>query len=239
MVPGNGLVLSPAGVPAIEQTLAMGCWSELQQSGRDWQARLVKADGSVFDVWYQGECKGQVQWGLCGQHSVDNGLMALAAAQHAGVPLAVGIAALAQFIAPKRRLELRGTVRDVAVYDDFAHHPTAIETTLAGLRARVGQQRIIAVLEPRSNTMRMGVHKDALPASLQTADLVYLFEPAGSGWSLQAVADAVGSKAQVFTDLAALVASIAGTAQAGDSLLVMSNGGFGGIHDKILAALAN
>lgn len=238
MVPGNGLVLSPAGVPAIEQTLAMGCWSEQQQSGRDWQARLVKADGSVFDVCYQGECKGQVQWALCGQHSVDNGLMALAAAQHAGVPLKVGIAALAEFIAPKRRLELRGTVRNIAVYDDFAHHPTAIETTLAGLRARVGQQRIIAVLEPRSNTMRMGVHKDALPASLQVADLVYLFEPAGSGWSLQAVADAVGAKAQVFTDLAALVLAVSTTAQSGDSVLVMSNGGFGGIHEKLLAALA-
>lgn len=239
MVPGNGLVLSPAGVPAIEQTLAMGCWSEQQQSGRDWQAKLVKTDGSVFEVWYHGECKGKVQWSLCGQHSVDNGLMALAAAQHAGVPLAVGIAALAEFIAPKRRLELRGTVRDVAVYDDFAHHPTAIDTTLAGLRARVGQQRIIAVLEPRSNTMRMGVHKEALPASLRAADLVYLFEPAGSGWSLQAVADAVGNKAQVFTDIQALVAAIVSTAQAGDSVLVMSNGGFGGIHDKILTALVN
>jgi len=238
MVPGNGLVLSPAGVPAIEQTLAMGCWSEQQQSGRDWQVSLVEPDGSVFDVHYQGELKGRVQWGLCGQHSVDNGLMALASAQHAGVPLAVGIAALGEFIAPKRRLELRGTVRDVAVYDDFAHHPTAIDTTLAGLRARVGQKRIIAVLEPRSNTMRMGVHKEALPASLQAADLVFLFEPAGSGWSLQAVADAVGSKAQVYSDLNQLVEAIVAVAIAEDSILVMSNGGFGGIHDKLLTALA-
>lgn len=238
MVPGNGLVLSPAGVPAIEQTLAMGCWSEQQQSGRDWQVSLVEPDGSVFDVHYQGELKGRVQWGLCGQHSVDNGLMALASAQHAGVPLAVGIAALGEFIAPKRRLELRGTVRDVAVYDDFAHHPTAIDTTLAGLRARVGQKRIIAVLEPRSNTMRMGVHKEALPASLQAADLVFLFEPAGSGWSLQAVADAVGSRAQVYSDLNRLVEAIVAVAKEEDSILVMSNGGFGGIHDKLLTALA-
>ncbi len=238
MVPGNGLVLSPVAVPAIEQVLAQGCWSEQQQSGRDWQTRLLAADGSVFEVHYQGEHKGTVQWDLCGQHSVDNGLMALAAAQHAGVPLKVGIEALSQFIAPKRRLEHKGTVRDVTVYDDFAHHPTAIETTLAGLRARVGKQRILAVLEPRSNTMRMGVHKAALPASLAAADLVYLFEPAGSGWSLQALADEIGDKAQVSQDLNALVARIVAQAKAGDAILVMSNGGFGGIHDKLLAALA-
>lgn len=238
MVPGHGLVLSPSGVPAIEQTLAMGCWSEQQQTGRDWRAVLVTADGAAFDVYFNGELKGRVQWDLCGQHSVDNGLMALAAAQHAGVPLAVGIAALGKFIAPKRRLELRGTVRDVAVYDDFAHHPTAIATTLAGLQARMGQRRIIAVLEPRSNTMRMGVHKEALPASLQAADLVYLFEPAGSGWSLQAVADAIGSKAQVYSDLPQLVAAVVREARPTDVILVMSNGGFGGIHDKLLTALA-
>ncbi len=242
MVPGNGLVLSQANVPAVQQVLDMGCWSEQQQSGTDWQVRLLQADGSAFEVSFRGEVKGTVRWALCGQHSVDNGLMALAAAQHAGVPLAVAIEALNQFVAPKRRLELKGVVNDISVYDDFAHHPTAIETTLAGLRARVGQKRILAVLEPRSNTMRMGVHKDALPASLQKADQVFLFEPANSGWSLGALAEQISSQcavpATVEQDITTLVQRIVACAQPGDSILVMSNGGFGGIHDKLLQALA-
>ncbi len=237
MVPGNGLVLSPAEVPAIAETLAMGCWSEQAQTGRQWQARLLVADGSAFEVSFEGNVVGVVNWGLCGQHSVDNGLMALAAARHAGVPIEVGIAALQKFVAPKRRMELKGTVNQVAVYDDFAHHPTAIATTLAGLRAKVGQQRILAVLEPRSNTMRMGVHKAALPASLALADKVFLYEPANSGWSLQALAEQIGSQAQVSQDIDALVALITKQAQPGDSILVMSNGGFGGIHNKLLVAL--
>ncbi len=237
MVPGNGLVLSPADVPAIAETLAMGCWSEQAQTGRQWQARLLVADGSAFEVSFEGNVVGVVNWGLCGQHSVDNGLMALAAARHAGVPVEVGIAALQKFVAPKRRMELKGTVNQVAVYDDFAHHPTAIATTLAGLRAKVGQQRILAVLEPRSNTMRMGVHKAALPASLALADKVFLYEPANSGWSLQALAEQIGPQAQVSQDIDALVALITKQAQPGDSILVMSNGGFGGIHNKLLVAL--
>ena len=239
MVPGNGLVLSPADVPAIAETLAMGCWSEQAQTGRQWQARLLVADGSSFEVIVEGAVVGTVNWELCGQHSVDNALMALAAARHAGVPVEVGIAALRKFIAPKRRMELKGVVDQIAVYDDFAHHPTAIATTLAGLRAKVGQQRIFAVLEPRSNTMRMGVHKDALPASLMLADQVFLYEPVNSGWSLQALANAIGPQAQVSQDIDALVAAIHQQAQPGDSILVMSNGGFGGIHEKLLVALAS
>ncbi len=238
MVPGNGLVLSPADVPAIAETLAMGCWSEQAQTGRQWQARLLVADGSSFEVLVEGNVVGVVNWGLCGQHSVDNALMALAAARHAGVPVDVGIAALGKFVAPKRRMELKGLVNQVAVYDDFAHHPTAIATTLAGLRAKVGQQRIFAVLEPRSNTMRMGVHKEALPASLALADQVFLYEPANSGWSLQALAEEIGPQAQVSQDIDALVALISKQTQPGDSILVMSNGGFGGIHNKLLVALA-
>lgn len=239
MVPGNGLVLSPAGIPAIEQTLALGCWTPVQQHGIDWQTKLLCADGSAFEVYLHGEKQGEVHWDMCGEHSVANGLMALAAARHAGVALELAIEALTKFKAPKRRLELRGTVADVAVYDDFAHHPTAIETTLGGLRARVGERRILAVLEPRSNTMRMGVHKDALPASLAAADQVFLFEPAGSGWSLQVLADAIGDKASVRSSIDDLVQQIVSEAKPGDSILVMSNGGFGGIHQQLLDALAH
>lgn len=237
MVPGNGLVLSPAKVTAVDETLALGCWSEQQRYGDDWQTRLVQPDGSVFEVSYQGQVVGEVRWGLTGQHSVDNGVMALAAAHHAGVSLPVAIEALNQFIAPKRRMELKATVADIAVYDDFAHHPTAIATTLAGLRAKVGEKRILAVLEPRSNTMRMGVHKTALPASLQVADQVLLFEPANSGWSLAEVATAIGPQAQVSTDLTVLIGQLTEMAQSGDSIVIMSNGGFGGIHDKLIDAL--
>lgn len=237
MVPGNGLVLSPAHISAIDETLHMGCWSEQQRSGTDWQAQLQQKDGSVFSVSYQGQQLGVVRWDLTGQHSVDNGLMAIAAARHAGVPADVAIEALAKFIAPKRRMELKGTVADIAVYDDFAHHPTAIDTTLAGLRNKVGEKRILAVLEPRSNTMRLGVHKAALPASLMQADQVYLFEPANSGWSLADVATAIGPQASVDTDIDGLVARLTEQAQSGDSVVIMSNGGFGGIHDKLLDAL--
>lgn len=237
MVPGNGLVLSPAKVTAIDETLAMGCWSEQQRYGQDWQTELLTKDGSAFRVSLQGEVLGEVYWALTGQHSVDNGLMALAAARHAGVPVNVAIEALNAFIAPKRRMELKGTVADIAVYDDFAHHPTAIETTLAGLRNKVGEKRILAVLEPRSNTMRLGVHKASLPAALGTADQVFLFEPANSGWSLAEVATTCGGKAQVSSDIAALVNLILAAAKPGDSIVIMSNGGFGGIHDKLVDAL--
>ncbi|MBU2178031.1 MAG: UDP-N-acetylmuramate:L-alanyl-gamma-D-glutamyl-meso-diaminopimelate ligase [Gammaproteobacteria bacterium] len=237
MVPGNGLVLSPAKVPAIDETLTMGCWSEQQRYGTDWQTELLSKDGSAFRVTLHGEVLGEVRWELTGQHSVDNGLMALAAARHAGVPIKIAMEALNSFIAPKRRMELKGTVADIAVYDDFAHHPTAIDTTLAGLRNKVGEKRIIAVLEPRSNTMRMGVHKAALPLSLTAADQVFLFEPANSGWSLADVAAACGSKAQVSSDITALVDLIVESASQDTSIVIMSNGGFGGIHDKLLDAL--
>ena len=237
MVPGNGLVLSPANVAAVDETLAIGCWSEQQRYGLDWQTTLLSKDGSAFKVSLQGEALGEVRWDLTGQHSVDNGLMALAAARHAGVPVSVAIEALNKFIAPKRRMELKGTVADIAVYDDFAHHPTAIDTTLRGLRNKVGEKRILAVLEPRSNTMRLGVHKQALPASLKTADQVFLFEPANSGWSLADVAAGCSNQAQVSTDITELVNLIVEGAVQGDSIVIMSNGGFGGIHDKLLDAL--
>lgn len=238
MVPATGLVLSPANVEAVDQTLAMGCWSEQQRYGKDWTVQLKQPDGSVFELFYQGLSQGSLNWTLCGNHNVENAVMAIAAARHVGVPVAVSIEALTQFVAPKRRMELKGTVRDIAVYDDFAHHPTAIETTLAGLRARVGQAKIWAVLEPRSNTMRMGVHKSAIADSLHDADAVLLFEPANSGWSLAAVAEQMPGRAQVFQSVELIVAALVEKASAGDHIVIMSNGGFGGIHQKLLGALS-
>jgi UDP-N-acetylmuramate: L-alanyl-gamma-D-glutamyl-meso-diaminopimelate ligase len=238
MVPATGLVLSPANAEAVDQTLAMGCWSEQQRYGKDWTVQLKQPDGSVFELFYQGLSQGSLNWTLCGNHNVENAVMAIAAARHVGVPVAVAIEALTQFVAPKRRMELKGTVRDIAVYDDFAHHPTAIETTLAGLRARVGQAKIWAVLEPRSNTMRMGVHKSAIADSLHDADAVLLFEPANSGWSLAAVAEQMPGRAQVFQSVELIVAALVEKASAGDHIVIMSNGGFGGIHQKLLDALS-
>lgn len=238
MVPANGLVLSPEDTPAVQQTLAMGCWSERQSYGQDWAAQLLQSDGSHFALYYQQQKLGELQWQLNGQHNVDNAVMAIAAARHAGVPVAIALEALQRFIAPKRRMELKADIGGIQVYDDFAHHPTAISTTLQGIRNKVGANRLLAVLEPRSNTMRMGVHQAALPLALAIADKVFLFEPANANWSLDALTRALAPKASLTQDINALVQQLAEQAMPGDSIVIMSNGGFGGIHDKLIAALA-
>ena len=185
---------------------------------------------------FNGTPQGEVKWDLVGVHNQQNALAALAAARHAGVPVAHAIAALAHFRNVKRRLETRGSVDGITVYDDFAHHPTAIKTTLAGLRGKVGAARIFAVLEPRSNTMKLGVMKDALAGSLAAADRVYCYG-AGLGWDPAAPLAPLGGRAEIHHDIPELVAAIAAAAQTGDHVLIMSNGGFGGIHEKLLAQL--
>ncbi|QUJ67778.1 UDP-N-acetylmuramate:L-alanyl-gamma-D-glutamyl-meso-diaminopimelate ligase [Photobacterium sp. GJ3] len=238
-VPGEGKILTPKGVPAIEETLAMGCWSELEYSGEDghWQARKATADGSEFEVLFEGSVAGTVCWDLVGDHNVSNALMAIAAARHVGVTPELACEALARFVNTKRRLECKGEQGGVTVYDDFAHHPTAVELTLGGLRAKVGDSRILAVLEPRSNTMKLGVHKADLAPALAAADEVFLFQPDTIPWSVQEIADLCVQPAVCEADLDALVQRIVAQARPGDNILVMSNGGFGGIHDKLLTAL--
>ncbi len=238
MVPQNGLILSPQNDKALNDTLQKGCWSEQQFVGSDWKAELHAADGSHFDVIYQGELAGTVSWSLLGQHNVDNALMAIAAAHHAGVTLSDAIDALATFKNVKRRMECKGSVNNITVYDDFAHHPTAIATTLAGLRNKVGNDRIIAVLEPRSNTMKMGVHQHTLSNSWQQADEVVLFEPAGMNWSLNEIAEHSETPANCYHDVESIVQKVAELSRPGDHVLVMSNGGFEGIHQRLLDALA-
>lgn len=244
MVPSNGLVLSPSGEQAITDTLAMGCWTPTEYSVGDhnklsgWHAEKSVADGSEFIVSFKGEIQGRVKWALIGDFNIDNGLMAIAAARHAGVPTSVAIEALATFVNTKRRLELKGEVNQVRVFDDFAHHPTAISKTLAGVRANVGNKRVIAILEPRSNTMKSGVHKDTLAKSLAAADMVFVYQGEQVKWSVDAlIADCI-QPCFISQDIAQLVADIVAKTQAGDTLVVMSNGGFGGIHDKLLSALA-
>ena len=224
-VPGNGLVVANGAEAALDRVIARGAW----------QAGEADADGA-FTVQHAGIVQGRVQWQLLGAHNRQNALAAIAAARHAGVPVALAIEALGRFENVKRRMEVRGTQRGVTVYDDFAHHPTAIATTVAGLRRRVGAARILAVIEPRSNTMKLGVMKQALPGSLQEADRVYCYS-GGLNWNAAEALAPLGNKAEVHADLDALIKAIAAHAQSGDQVLVMSNGGFGGIHEKLLKQL--
>ena len=249
MVPSNGLILSPQNESAINETLTMGCWTPTEHSACDagWQAKKMQADGSEFVVNFNGVEQGKVKWSLIGDFNIDNALMAIAAARHAGVPSAVAIEALASFVNTKRRFELRGEVNQTRVYDDFAHHPTAIGKTLAGVRARVDtsntinntQGRILAVLEPRSNTMKSGVHKATLPLSLTQADLVFIYQDEQIKWSVNDLVDECSQPCFVESCFDNLVLKIVEQSQSGDTIVVMSNGGFGNIHDKILTALAS
>jgi UDP-N-acetylmuramate: L-alanyl-gamma-D-glutamyl-meso-diaminopimelate ligase len=240
-IPGNGLIVANASEPALERVLKRGCWTPVERFNdpNGWHATGDDATGRLSINQVDHEI-GAISWQLAGNHNRNNAIAALLAARHAGVPLARGLEALTRFQNVKRRLEVRGVVNGITVYDDFAHHPTAIETTIAGLRGRVAHQpeaRILAVLEPRSNTMKLGTMKEALPRSLTGADLVFCYG-AKLGWDAAAALAPMGEKAQVSDDLGELIERIVAAARPGDHVLVMSNGGFGGIHGKLLAALA-
>ncbi|EKF75808.1 UDP-N-acetylmuramate:L-alanyl-gamma-D-glutamyl-meso-diamino [Alcanivorax hongdengensis A-11-3] len=238
-VPSTGRLILPQGETALEETLEKGCWSEVERFGEGSPLgyRLDKDDGSQFTVLEAGQPVARVSWGQTGRHSVNNGMAALLAARHVGVTLADGAAALSAFAGVKRRMELRGEVAGIRVYDDFAHHPTAIATTLDGLRRKVGDGRILAIIEPRSNTMRMGSHKAALAASTVSADQVIWYQPPGLDWSLEPVVHDAPVPASVSHDIDDIIARV--VAHRGEPLhvVVMSNGGFAGIHQKLLDAL--
>lgn len=245
-VAGIGRLVVNRREASLQRVLGRGCWSECEWFGTDdgqgWA--LFTHDDDRFDVLFNGVVQGTVQWALGGEHNRMNALAAIAAARHVGVPPAQAIDALARFENVKRRMELRGRVGDIAVYDDFAHHPTAIATTVAGLRRQVGAGRILAVLEPRSNTMKLGTMKEALPGSLSDADLVFGYgarastAAGGLGWDLAEALAPLGPVARSFDNLPEMVAAIAAAALPGDRILVMSNGAFGGVHQQILDALA-
>jgi UDP-N-acetylmuramate: L-alanyl-gamma-D-glutamyl-meso-diaminopimelate ligase len=243
-VPGSGAIIWNAGDERLAQTLKMGCWTPLQGfSGAaaiksQWSAASAGAtDFSRFEVIESGTSRGVVEWELMGAHNMENALAAIAAAHHAGVPVATAIEALRTFKGIARRMQLRGTVQGIRVYDDFAHHPTAIATTVDGLRRRVGQGRILAVLELRSNTMRMGVHSELIAPSLAAADQVYVFTPPDLGWDTAALIRELGARGHAVATVDGMAAAVTAQATAGDSVLVMSNGGFGGLHEKLLTAL--
>ncbi len=238
IVPASGRLVVNGKDAALGRVLKKGAWTPVDLFGVEggWSAGPAGADGS-FEVSNSGRALGRIRWELQGEHNRLNALAAIAAAAHAGVEPSRAIEGLAGFSSVKRRMELRGTVRGVSVYDDFAHHPTAIRTTLEGLRRKVGDARILAVLEPRSNTMKLGVMKAALPDSVSVADKVFVYS-ANLGWDPAEVFAPLGAKATCQQDLDALVEAVAIESRASDQVLVMSNGGFGGVHEKLLARLA-
>lgn len=241
IVPASGKIFTPDNDNHLKQVIGMGCWSEQELVGGEhgeWQAVKLNHDGSHFEVYYQQEKVGEVSWQQVGNHNIQNGLMAIAAAHHVGVPAKEACIALDKFINARRRLELRGVENGVSVYDDFAHHPTAILATLEALRSKVGgTSRIIAVLEPRSNTMKLGVNKNDIAPALGRADEVFLFQPANIPWMVTDIAEKCVQPARWSADIEALTNMVIETAQPGDHILVMSNGGFEGIHGKLLAGL--
>jgi len=264
-VPSDGKIIWPLGCEAVSEVIGMGCWSELEYllphpnaplfevkievksitpsesagalvSAR-WRTELIAADGHSFELFLDDESQGILDWNLIGQHNVDNATMAIAAARHVGVRPSAAIEALATFLPPKRRMELLATIDGVEVYDDFAHHPTAIATTLQGARAKVGTGKIVVILEPRSNTMKSGVHKDTLADSLNLADSAYIYQSATIGWDVQAAMAAANLPVLVLHDIDDIVARVASGVGVGDTIIVMSNGGFDGLHRKLLAKL--
>ena len=235
-VPGQGRLVVNGLEESLTRVLAKGCWSEVRSFGAAVSDFSALGEPSDFEVLHQGQKVGHVQWSLGGVHNQHNALAAIAAAEHAGVSPDVAATALSSFQNVKRRMEVRGTVAGVTVYDDFAHHPTAIRTTLDGLRRQVGQARILAIFEPRSNTMKLGTMKSQLPWSLEQADLSFCHS-GGLDWDAHAALAEMGAKAQVASTIEDLVKQVLAAAKPGDHLLCMSNGGFGGIHDKLLKAL--
>ncbi len=242
-VPGTGRIVWPKCDESLTRVISRGCWSEQDHFGQDgrWTATPSAPDMSRFVVLCDGKAQGEIAWSLTGAHNASNALAAIAAASHVGVAAEVAIAALSRFSGIRRRMELRGTVNGIQVFDDFAHHPTAIHTTLDGLRKQVGSRRILAVLEPRSNTMKLGTMAARLPEALSLADRIYCFgEKTGKhalGWDPAEVFRASGSAAAAYSDLDVMIGDISRQAQPNDVILVMSNGGFGGIHEKLLQAL--
>lgn len=237
-IPSNGLIVCPAKDNNLQEVLAKGCWTpvEIIDDNKGWQARDIMPDGSQFSVYHENKLQGKLSWSLLGQHNVHNALAAIAAARHAGITIAQSITALSEFQNVKRRMEVLWQKNDMTVYDDFAHHPTAIATTLAGLRNRVGEARIIAVVELGSFTMRTGVHRETLIPALKLADRVMIIRPK-EDWGVNYVAENLAVPANVYDKVEDIVQTLLTEMQAGDHVIIMSNTGFDGIHKKLVTAL--
>ncbi len=242
-VPANGLVISHADEPYLDQMIEKGCWTPIEYfSGKQtkyWQFKPVTEDGLEFDVLFNDKRVASAKWSQLGEHNMQNALAAIAAARHVGVPAELSVESLSTFKGIKRRMEVRGIINNITVYDDFAHHPTAIQLTLDGLRKNVGKKRIFAVLEPRSNTMKMGVHKDTLADSLSLADHVYLYQADNLDWDVAAGLKKNSGPVEVFLSTQAIIDKVLTEVKMDDHIVIMSNGGFENIHQRILDALKN
>ncbi|TQR62469.1 UDP-N-acetylmuramate:L-alanyl-gamma-D-glutamyl-meso-diaminopimelate ligase [Acinetobacter sp. RF14B] len=242
-IPSEGRIIAPITETHIDEVLEIGCWTPVVRTAltandtAELYAEQLVADGSHFNVLQHGVVKGEVKWNMTGQHSVANALAAIAAAEHVGVSIDSACQALSNFGGVKRRMELLDTVKGIEVYDDFAHHPTAIETTLEGARKSLGKRKLWAIIEPRSNTMRMGSHKEGLAHSARLADEVLWYQPEGLDWDLQPVIEAAPNKAKVVGSLEDIIQTVLTEAGEGDAVVIMSNGGFGGLHQKLINAL--
>ena len=239
-IPEKGLIIAHYGDKEIKSVIETGCWTPVEYfagDGARWIIRSDKTDFSSFDIVNNGQVVGQCKWSLIGQHNAENALAAIAAAVNAGMDIKQACNSLSDFKSVKRRLERLASVNGVTVYDDFAHHPTAIKATLAGLRQNVGKQRIIAIMEPRSNTMRQGVHKETLAPALSEADHCLLFQPPGLAWDLQEATSCLGEKCQVFTDVDSIINTAVSMATSNDHFVIMSNGGFENIHQRLISGL--
>jgi len=245
-IPGDGLIVKNGEDENITAVLEMGCWSQIaafhkthdsNHNDDDWSIGKTSSDGKYFEVLLDGKMVASVNWNLHGEHNRMNALAAIAAAQHAGVPVELSCEALKEFRGIKRRLEVRGVVNEITIYDDFAHHPTAIEETLAAMKEVRGSGKVFAVLEPRSNTMRMGVHKDSLSDSWQQADEVCLYQPEGLDWNLADVIAQSQTPAKIFNSTDKMIKHLLDTAGAGDHILIMSNGGFEAVHQRLIDAI--
>lgn len=239
-VPSNGLIITPAEVPAISEIIAAGCWTPIThfslEGNSEWSAQAIKPDGSEFTIYQNGQKEAEITWDLIGQHNMHNALAALLAASHIGIAPTDAAKALRTFKNVRRRLEVRGQPRGITVYDDFAHHPTAIATTLNGLRKKVGDQRIIAVMELGSYTMRTGVHKDQLAASLSEANHVVFLKPK-ENWGIEEVVNGLTNEGELLPDVDGIISQLLQITKPSDHIVIMSNGGFGNLHEKLLTAL--
>jgi UDP-N-acetylmuramate: L-alanyl-gamma-D-glutamyl-meso-diaminopimelate ligase len=269
MIPSTGKIIMPTATASLEETLAKGVWTpvwrtavldsaahnthtidEHSKDSSDWQAELISEDGGQFAVSFAAditdeEATGVVDWSMSGIHNVNNALVAVAAAYNIGISVKTACAALSAFAGIKRRMELIGDVNDILVFDDFAHHPTAITTTLDGAKKKLANRRIWAIIEPRSNTMKMGIHQDSLAESAALADHTLWYEPTGLEWGLKEVIENANSvnphmgNQQVLSSIDAIIKHIDTHAKAGDAIVIMSNGGFEGIHQRLLTVLRN
>ena len=242
IVPGNGRLIVNGEDPALAEVLAMGCWTPVERFAIDtdaeWRAKLLREDGSEFAVLHHGREIAVVRWDMLGRHNVMNGLAALAAANAVGVDIAAVVPRLVDFVSVKRRLETIGRVGEVTLYDDFAHHPTAIRTTLAGLRARVGAARVLVAMEPRSNSMRLGAHAAQIAPSLDDADLTVFLQRPELAWDAGTVVSALRGQGEAVTSVDALIERLVRLARPGDHIVFMSNGGFEGAPRRTLAAMS-